>query len=103
MLLEALAARSDEDRVDTLFREWYRSLEVVYDNLEDSDGKLAAAPRQACSPMLVPRSAPLRGVSEAHSRAQSAGAAPGPHGATPIQGVTLGPRKIGRVWPPLDP
>lgn len=35
LLVEALAARERQDRPDTLFREWYRSLDVVYDSLDD--------------------------------------------------------------------
>jgi len=47
LLVEALAGRSPDDRSDTLFREWCRSLEVVYDNFGDSDGELADALRSA--------------------------------------------------------
>jgi hypothetical protein len=47
LLTEAIVSRSDADRTDTLFNEWHRSLEVVYDNFGDSDGKLARALRDA--------------------------------------------------------
>jgi hypothetical protein len=47
LLVEALGGRSRRDRTDTLFGEWHRSLEVVYEDLEDPDGRLAAVLRDA--------------------------------------------------------
>lgn len=47
LLVEGLASRSNDDRADTLYREWYRSLDVVYENLDDPDGKLATVLREA--------------------------------------------------------
>ncbi|MCA1708770.1 MAG: N-6 DNA methylase, partial [Actinobacteria bacterium] len=47
LLGEALAGRTVEDRADTLFREWERSLEVVYEDLSDPHGKLAEVLREA--------------------------------------------------------
>jgi hypothetical protein len=46
-LVEALAGRDQDDRPDTLFCEWGRSLEVVYEDLDDPDGELAAVLRGA--------------------------------------------------------
>ncbi len=46
LLVEALAGRSRDDRVDTLFGEWGRSLEVVYEDLADPDGELAGVLRK---------------------------------------------------------
>lgn len=45
LLSEALRGRGTDDRADTLYREWRRSLEVVYGNLDDDDGTLAASLR----------------------------------------------------------
>lgn len=42
-LLEALAGRSDGDRVDTLYREWRRVLDVVYGDLDQVRGEFAEA------------------------------------------------------------
>jgi hypothetical protein len=47
LLVEAVAGRVPLDRTDTLFNEWHRSLEVVYDNFGDSDGRLAGVLREA--------------------------------------------------------
>jgi hypothetical protein len=41
LLSEAIGGRRPQDRADTLYREWRRSLEVVYGNLDDDDGTLA--------------------------------------------------------------
>lgn len=41
LLAEAIGGRRADDRADTLYREWRRSLEVVYGNLDDEDGSLA--------------------------------------------------------------
>jgi hypothetical protein len=46
LLAEAISGRQSEDRADTLYREWRRSLEVVYGNLDDEDGTLAEALRE---------------------------------------------------------
>lgn len=45
-LCDAMVGRTSDDRTDTLYREWRRSLEVVYGNLDDDDGKLAATLRK---------------------------------------------------------
>lgn len=47
LLVEAVAARTVDDRIDTLFREWHRSLDVVYDHLDDHDGRHAQTLRAA--------------------------------------------------------
>jgi hypothetical protein len=46
LLVELLAARRDDDRADTLYREWRRSVEVVYGNLDDEDADLAKRVRE---------------------------------------------------------
>jgi SAM-dependent methyltransferase len=46
LLGEAVIGRGVDDRVDTLYREWRRSLEVVYGNLDDKDGALARSLRE---------------------------------------------------------
>lgn len=46
LFVELLAARRDNDRADTLFNEWRRSVEVVYGNLDDTRGQLAQRIRQ---------------------------------------------------------
>jgi len=45
LLTEALAGRGSGERIDTLYGEWYRSLEVVYEDLDDPDGHLAGVLR----------------------------------------------------------
>lgn len=46
LLIEALAARDADDRADTLYREWRRSIEVVYGNLDDEHGEMALRIRE---------------------------------------------------------
>jgi SAM-dependent methyltransferase len=46
LLAEALIGRGVDDRADTLYREWRRSLEVVYGNLDDDNGDLSTSLRQ---------------------------------------------------------
>jgi SAM-dependent methyltransferase len=46
LLSEAMSGRRPDDRADTLYCEWRRSLEVVYGNLDDRDGKLANTVRE---------------------------------------------------------
>jgi hypothetical protein len=46
LLCDAIDGRVPADRADTLYREWRRSLEVVYGNLDDDDGSLAATLRE---------------------------------------------------------
>jgi SAM-dependent methyltransferase len=46
LLGEAVVGRRTDDRIDTLYREWRRSLEVVYGNMDDSDGALAESLRE---------------------------------------------------------
>lgn len=41
LLAEEIAVRRRDDRADTLYREWRRSVEVVYGNLDDEKGDLA--------------------------------------------------------------
>jgi hypothetical protein len=45
-LCDAIDGRVPADRADTLYSEWRRSLEVVYGNLDDDDGTLAATLRE---------------------------------------------------------
>jgi SAM-dependent methyltransferase len=47
LLVESLVGREPDDRADTLYREWRRSLEVVYGNLDDEHGELAQTIREA--------------------------------------------------------
>lgn len=47
LLVEALGGRSADDRPDTLFGEWQRSIEVVYEDLNDPGGKLTEVLRDA--------------------------------------------------------
>jgi SAM-dependent methyltransferase len=46
LLKEAVVGREIDDRTDTLYREWRRSLEVVYGNMDDQDGVLAGSLRE---------------------------------------------------------
>ncbi len=46
LLVELLAARRANDRADTLYSEWRRSVEVVYGNLDDQQGDLARRIRE---------------------------------------------------------
>jgi hypothetical protein len=46
LLVESLTARRTDDRADTLYGEWRRSVEVVYGNLDDEDGELAHRVRE---------------------------------------------------------
>lgn len=46
LLSEAMSGRSTDDRTDTLYVEWRRSLEVVYGNLDDESGRLADTLRE---------------------------------------------------------
>jgi len=46
LLNEAMSGRRTDDRTDTLYLEWHRSLEVVYGNLDDEGGKLAGTLRE---------------------------------------------------------
>lgn len=46
LLCAALDGRAQDDRADTLYCEWRRSLEVVYGNLDDNDGTLATTLRE---------------------------------------------------------
>jgi SAM-dependent methyltransferase len=41
LLADALTGRTRDDRADTLYREWKRSLEVSYGDLDDEGGRLA--------------------------------------------------------------
>ncbi len=47
LLSEALAGRSKDDRSDTLYREWRRSLDVAYGDLDAVGGELAFTIRDA--------------------------------------------------------
>ena len=47
LLSEALAGRSKDDRPDTLYREWRRSLDVAYGDLDAVGGELAFTIRDA--------------------------------------------------------
>jgi len=47
LLTEALAGRHTQDRIDTLYDEWFRSIEVVYEDLDALDGALTDALRGA--------------------------------------------------------
>jgi SAM-dependent methyltransferase len=47
LLVELLASRQTDDRADTLYNEWRRSVEVVYGNLDDEQGRLALRIREA--------------------------------------------------------
>jgi hypothetical protein len=47
LLADALTGRTPDDRADTLYREWRRSLEVVYGDLDDDSGQLAETLRAA--------------------------------------------------------
>lgn len=46
LLVEQISARRNDDRADTLYREWRRSVEVVYGNLDDARGQLALRIRE---------------------------------------------------------
>jgi hypothetical protein len=46
LLNEAMSGRRMDDRTDTLYHEWRRSLEVVYGNLDDEGGILADTLRE---------------------------------------------------------
>jgi hypothetical protein len=46
LLVEQIAVRGRDDRADTLYREWRRSVEVVYGNLDDEKGRLALRIRE---------------------------------------------------------
>lgn len=46
LLVEQIAVRGRDDRADTLYREWRRSVEVVYGNLDDEKGQLALRIRE---------------------------------------------------------
>lgn len=46
LLGEAVIGRKVDDRADTLYREWRRSLEVVYGDMDDEDGALADSLRE---------------------------------------------------------
>ena len=46
ILCSAIVGRTSNDRADTLYREWRRSLEVVYGNLDDDGGVLAQQLRE---------------------------------------------------------
>jgi hypothetical protein len=47
MLSESLAGRVQDDRIDTLYREWRRSLDVAYGDLDSVAGELAEVLREA--------------------------------------------------------
>ena len=46
LLSEAMGGRRPDDRADTLYSEWRRSLEVVYGNLDDEESVLADTLRE---------------------------------------------------------